>query len=153
MKNFIVFFIAVFLFSCKKEEPVIMAEDTPPTLTRFWVNFAAADPNGGTITLGINEPFRIDFIAIDEGELRDFSSYFLLNNDEGEKYFLSRRDDIRNNEFSYGTTFSDGFRWLLMENGEKRYDLKEGDELHFYAFVSDDTGNTTSMNVVIILTE
>jgi hypothetical protein len=155
MKNpFILLFGICIIFTfgaCNNDDESLVVEDTPVTIGQFRVNLSDLSPNGGTLTHNLNNPFRIDFDLEDEGLMRDFEFYLLVNNETDKRYTMTYEIDLMTTEISFGYTFGSLNRFQF-DNGEI-YDTQSGDELYFYATVKDNTDNLTSINFVVTLTE
>lgn len=156
MKNYLfLLFISLLILSvtsCIEEDPDTKIDDTPVSIERFEVNFEEIDPNGGMIEHKRDDPFRIDFQFKDEGELKDYSFYFLLNDDENKKWTLSYETVLNVSEMGFGYTFSSGLSTINLDPDIK-YETEAGDGLYFYGYVFDDTNNETTFNIIVKLTD
>ena len=141
--------IIFFLSSCSKEETQLIIKDTPVTIEAFKLNNLEMESHNGIIEHDKNNPFRIDLDLVDEGELRAYSFYLLINNDETKKYTLTYEMDIMTSEMSFSYTFPDLNGFSLTDG--VYYNTSLSEELYFYGMVQDDTENMTKINFVVSL--
>ena len=146
MKNSLLSLFAICMllnfYACTADDEGLI-EDSPITIERFQINNELFNLDEGTITVSRNESFRFSLDLIDEGLIKSYEAYILINDDLEKRWSLTPEYEVETSIMHWGYNFAD-LREIFQDGGTY-FETEAGDALHFYINVADDTENETNI--------